>query len=95
MRFSAEELTAPAAPNRETPTEAAEESGGVYTPEDAEGLAVAAQEDGIERRGIVLSHRWTAKRTRAFPTAKWCSPRPWATGACTTAWISAARWATP
>ena len=49
VRFSAEELTAPAAPNRETSTEAAEESGGVYTPEDAEGLAVAAQEDGIER----------------------------------------------
>ena len=42
-------MTAPAAPNRETPTEAAEESGGVYAPEDAEGLAVAAQEDGIER----------------------------------------------
>ncbi len=48
-RFSAEDLTAPAAPNRESSTEAPAESGGVYAPEAEEGLAVAAQDDGIER----------------------------------------------
>lgn len=49
VRFSAEELTAPAFPDSGSDTETPQETGGVYAPEDAEGLAVAAQEDGIER----------------------------------------------
>ena len=49
VRFSAEELTAPAFPDSGSDTETPQETGGVYVPETQAGLAVAAQEDGIER----------------------------------------------